>query len=352
MQYDDDFEKSITIGRKAMELMEEKKSAAIPPNYEVWYNYVLGRHHDLVRHVDTLTANSDTMPQWQATAIYNAHLHGNENIQKVEKLNTHVSDEIDRVMEFVQQAIGEAGKYGASLDSVSERLGGEHDTESVRMIVETLVESTKQMQESNSQLETKLQESGQQIVDLNKSLEVVRTESRTDQLTTIANRKHFDEAIEQMAAEARETGEEFCLVIGDIDHFKSFNDTYGHTTGDQVLRFVAHTLKNNVKGRDLAVRFGGEEFAILLPQTKLQAAVIVANQIRTAIQAKELVKKSTGENLGRVTMSFGVARYRPEDTINEFIHRSDICLYQAKHAGRNKVCCETDPDVRTDANVA
>ena len=96
-------------------------------------------------------------------------------------------------------------------------------------------------------------------------------------------------------------------MMTDIDHFKKFNDTYGHLTGDQVLRLVAMSVKQNVKGQDIAARYGGEEFAVVLPNTVLRSAITVADHIRRAVMAKELMKRSTGEHLGRVTISVGVA---------------------------------------------
>src|SRR5690606_26359339 len=133
-----------------------------------------------------------------------------------------------------------------------------------------------------------------------------------------------------------------CLMIIDIDHFKSFNDTYGHQTGDQVLRLVAMTLKSNIKGQDLAARYGGEEFVAILPSTDIEGAVIVAENIRRAIQAKQLLKRSTNEKLGRITASFGVAAYQSGDTAGMLIERADRCLYAAKHAGRNRVVSESE----------
>ena len=96
-------------------------------------------------------------------------------------------------------------------------------------------------------------------------------------------------------------------MLTDIDHFKKFNDTFGHLTGDQVLRLVALAVKQNVKGQDIAARYGGEEFAVILPATVLRAALTVADHVRRAVMTKELMKRSTGEHLGRVTVSIGVA---------------------------------------------
>ena len=112
---------------------------------------------------------------------------------------------------------------------------------------------------------------------------------------------------------ARANGEPLSLMMIDIDHFKTFNDNYGHLTGDQVLRLVGMSLKQNVKGQDIAARYGGEEFAVVLPNTALRQALTVADHIRRAVMTKELMKRSTGENLGRVTISVGVAMLKPGD---------------------------------------
>ena len=134
-------------------------------------------------------------------------------------------------------------------------------------------------------------------------------------------------------------------MMTDIDHFKNFNDTFGHLTGDQVLRLVAMSVKQNVKGQDTAARYGGEEFAIVLPNTVLRSAITVADHIRRAVMTKELMKRSTGEHLGRVTISIGVATLHKGDNAQTLIERTDACLYAAKRHGRNRVMCETDPEV-------
>jgi diguanylate cyclase len=146
-------------------------------------------------------------------------------------------------------------------------------------------------------------------------------------------------------ADALDKNEPLSLMLTDIDHFKTFNDSFGHLTGDQVLRLVAMTVKHNVKGQDTAARYGGEEFAIVLPNTILRAAVTVADHIRRAVMTKELMKRSTGEHLGRVTISIGVATLRKGDGAQSLIERADECFYAAKRHGRNRVMCETDPEV-------
>jgi diguanylate cyclase len=254
-------------------------------------------------------------------------------------------DEIEQVMAMVDAAVGSASSYTESLAGVSLQLGNAGDREGLRTIVESLVRTAKEMEDVNYKLEARLNASKQEINQLQENLEVVRTESLTDPLTSLANRKYFDQALSKAIAESFAKQEALSLMMTDIDHFKTFNDTFGHLTGDQVLRLVALSVKQNVKGLDLAARYGGEEFAVILPNTVMRSAVTVADHIRRAVMTKELMKRSTGEHLGRVTISIGVATLRPEDSVASLIGRADECLYAAKHSGRNRVICETDPEV-------
>jgi diguanylate cyclase len=205
------------------------------------------------------------------------------------------------------------------------------------------------MEARSKTLELQLQTSSREVSDLRDRLESVKKESLTDQLTGISNRKAFDNELQESIDRSIETGEPLSLVMCDIDHFKIFNDTWGHQTGDQVLRLVANCLSENVKGRDTAARYGGEEFVVILPQTELMGAVNLAKQIRSKVESKKLVKKSTGDILGVITISAGVTQYNPQESAADFVSRADACLYAAKHAGRNCVISEKDSDARFSA---
>ena len=133
-----------------------------------------------------------------------------------------------------------------------------------------------------------------------------------------------------------------CLLLADIDHFKTFNDTYGHTVGDQVLKLVARMLSQEIKGRDLAARYGGEEFTIILPDTALDGAVKLAQQLCAVLAHKELKNRESGKHFGQVTLSIGAALYRPGESPAQLINRADEALYRAKGKGRNRVISETE----------
>ncbi|PCH81675.1 MAG: GGDEF domain-containing protein [Hyphomicrobiales bacterium] len=348
-----DFKRTFAYGESALGNLKRNEIPAYPRNYELWYTYSAGFNHSLNRAVNDILRSRGIVTIEEAEFIYNEHLSPNRLGNRIDEVGTRISDELHSIVNVVESFIGSTSHYGESLEDASRTLTNTQDHEKIRGIVSNLIDETKVVEEQNRTLSTELQDSRRQVTELQESLEAIRYESLTDELTTLANRKHFDQSIERAVEEASSSGEPLTLLITDIDHFKKFNDTYGHQTGDQVLRLVALSVKQNVKGQDIACRYGGEEFAVILPRTNLRQSLTVAESIRKTVQAKELVKRSTGENLGRVTISIGAATYRIGDTPQTLIERSDSCLYAAKHAGRNLVKCETDPEMlNKDKNVA
>jgi diguanylate cyclase len=176
---------------------------------------------------------------------------------------------------------------------------------------------------------------------LRENLAKVTTESERDFLTGTFNRKTFDKRLLEAMQEAKEKRTELVLVMLDVDHFKKFNDTFGHLIGDEVLKIVARTLTDSVKGMDTVARYGGEEFAVILPKTPIGGGMIVADAIRKTIAGRELKRKDTGANYGQITISAGVASFRHDkDTPETLVKRADEALYRSKHAGRNRVTQE------------
>jgi diguanylate cyclase len=347
----DDHERTMAFAEIALGQIKALRQAATPRNYELWYNYATGYNQSLNEKVNEALRHSGTLTGAEIDEIYETYLSPTRLSDRIDTVGSRVMDEISQVMAMVDAAVGTASNYSESLAGVSAQIPGA-DREGLRAIIETLVQTTNEMEHANQTLEQRLSASKQEINRLQENLEVVRNESLTDPLTSLANRKYFDDALAKAMADAPARHEPLSLMLADIDHFKQFNDNFGHLTGDQVLRLVATSLKQNVKGQDTAARYGGEEFAIVLPNTILRAAVTVADHIRRAVMSKELMKRSTGEHLGRVTISIGVAALHEGDTPQSLIARADSCLYAAKRSGRNRVICETDPEVSAPAQVA
>ncbi len=169
--------------------------------------------------------------------------------------------------------------------------------------------------------------------------ELVQEQAVTDELTSLANRRQFLDSLAHELARSARTGETTSLVLCDLDDFKTVNDRYGHPTGDEVLRVVGRVLRESVRELDVPARLGGEEFAVVLPNTMLDGAVRLAERIRVAIEAAAIV---VGGNRIPVTLSLGVAAHADNDTLEDLMHQADRCLYAAKEAGKNVVVSGPD----------
>ncbi len=335
-------DRSVALGEKALGYIKYNLTSAAPDGYELWFNYASGAKPELNQSIKALLAEQPRITQDQLDKIYSTHFHNEPVDERMEEISSKVSVELSEIMDMVGSSLSNTENYSESLEVFTSELADIKDEGSLRMMISSMVTATFEMAQNTKELESNLARSKDQITKLNSSIESIRAESMTDALTGIANRKKFDVTMERETVITRQASEELCLLLCDIDFFKKFNDTHGHQTGDQVLRLVAGILKNGVKGRDLAARYGGEEFAIILPNTSLHDANTVAEQIRRAVANKELVKKSTGEKLGRITLSIGVAILHSNDTIESIIARADKCLYAAKDAGRNNVQTEVN----------
>ncbi|WP_371323854.1 sensor domain-containing diguanylate cyclase [Dechloromonas sp. ZY10] len=161
----------------------------------------------------------------------------------------------------------------------------------------------------------------------------------TDKLTGLLNRHAASALVDQLLASQRRSGQAFSILLADLDHFKQINDRYGHGTGDEVLRNAAKIFRNALRGSDFAVRWGGEEFLIVLQDCPEAEALQVAEKIRGALAAARLADDS--DDL-QVTVSIGVSEYRPGERPEQTVGRADRGLYQAKHGGRNRVRAGTD----------
>jgi diguanylate cyclase len=344
----DEHERTMAFAEVALGQIRSLRQTAIPRNYEIWYVYATGYNAPLNKVINETLARNGKLTEADLEQIYETYLSHLKTTDRIDKVGARVIGEIDDVMTLLTDALGMSASYDASLGGASQKLEGAKTREQVQAVVETLVQSTREMRETNKALEDRLTLSKTEISNLQHSLEAIRAESLTDPLTGLGNRKYFDRMIDMAVQNALANGEPLSLLMFDIDHFKSFNDSYGHLTGDQVLRLVGLSLKQTIKGQDITARYGGEEFAVVLPNTALRQALTVADHIRRAVMAKELKKKSTGEILGRVTISVGVSMLKPGDDTDSLIERADACLYAAKRNGRNRVICEVDPEYSAD----
>jgi len=244
------------------------------------------------------------------------------------------------VLNHVRDHAVEGAKFSESLAGANRKLarGGSYDT--VNEIVLALITDNRAMQHKVNGLTEKLEQSRFQIMRLRSSLNKAEEVGSRDPLTGLGNRRYFDNALNEHVAQARESESPLCVSLADIDHFKAINDKFGHMTGDVVLKRFADLLTGNVKSADKVARFGGEEFAILFPDAGLAEATSIVNQIQKQLESKRWAVAASGERLGAVTASFGVARLRAGESAEDLLRRVDAKLYEAKANGRNRVVAD------------
>ncbi len=343
MQYTHDTKQAGEYALEALARLKKEALAATPDNYELWYVYYSGQSPEVTRAIDVLVANKQKITEERCKELFQRFLSESRNEETIRRAGDQINATIKNVSGVVKDVKSATSEYNGRLGNVSEKIADVKDPTELKKLLSTIMFDTKTMLEQNVRLEEQLDKSSHVMEELQRDLENVRREALTDGLTAIANRKAFDAEIKRIASEADAGNTVFTLLLLDIDHFKTFNDNYGHQVGDQVLRLVARTLTDGVKGRDIAARYGGEEFAILLPDTGLQAGVVVGNALRKAVATKDVVNRNTGDKLARITISVGVAEYSNKENLSELIERADSALYTAKHNGRNQVAAAPTP---------
>lgn len=337
-----DDSQSVELAGRALELIKRHNLSADPASYAVWYAYVDSANPALARSIDGVLARKGTLSDSDIHEIRQRHLFSLDTIVRLSTVGEMLNDEVEQIVGMIEASIGITCGVEQDLADASRKLAVAIDRDTLRSIVEAVLSSTKDVEQENAKLGNRLKQSHEQISELQEHLATIRTQALTDPLTGLANRRHFDAQLVEALAEAQQADGTLSLLIADIDHFKQFNDTYGHLLGDQVLRLVASVLSQNTRGQDLVARYGGEEFAIILPDTKIDDAIEVAKNLCGLMASREVRKRGSGDHLGRVTLSIGVAHRHSGETAQALIEAADTCLYAAKKAGRNRVVSEAD----------
>jgi diguanylate cyclase len=349
MPENDSFQKANEYAKFAMLRMEFLGLQPTPQNYALLYAYASGRLPEIKGLIDEAVRKGGLGAD-QARDLYNKYLGSDKERAVLEENVRTLTEELARVMQVIAQAGKGTTQFTETLSGFTTNLAKPMSVEELRGTVSKMVEDTRAIAAQNHKLQEQLAESSQQMTAMREDLSRVQKESLTDTLTGVGNRKHFINQVKRLVYEAEEQKLPLSLLMIDIDHFKKFNDTHGHLVGDQVLKLVARTLTENLKGRDIVSRYGGEEFVIILPQTRLLDANHVADALRQNVSQKKIIRRDNNQVLGTVTISIGVAQYHSGEVLSQFVRRADAGLYLAKGAGRNRVVVQ-DLDADTVAKI-
>ena len=327
----------------AARVVEELCGHGVQPNphaFAVWHTYLTGSDTALSAAVKRQLDQKLPITVDLIEELHENHIVSGRALRVAERSGRAIMMEIDGIVELIRLSLGSSSTYSATLSNLLGEMVSTNDPSALKEIVSTLVKATEDTRGINTQLEKGLRTARAEVDELRKVLEDTRTEALKDALTGISNRKHFEQSLLAAIESATSTRRPFSLLMVDIDHFKQFNDLHGHLTGDKVLRVVAVALREKFPARATVARYGGEEFAIILPDGDTMAGWVGAEAARQSILARELVKRSTGERIGRITISVGVGTWKRLDTGLSLIARADAALLRAKRSGRNRTVTE------------
>jgi diguanylate cyclase len=321
----------------AKTMMARNGHPATPEVYAVWYAYAARTEPALVQKIERAAISGETVKLPLILELHNIFFSHVAEGDMLRQTGDKVSAELGRMLQLLETAGRDTSSFGSALTQIAAKL--EPDGE-LRKIVETVVMATRHMEAKTRRLEAELDRSAAEIRALRQGLETFKREAMTDPLTGLFNRRAFDERLRQAAAAAMENDAELCLFLSDIDNFKKLNDSWGHQVGDAVMQLVAGCLKEALRPTDTAARFGGDEYAAILPGLSIAEAHALAEKTRELVGRKLLRDVTSGESIGRMSISIGVASYALSERLEDLVKRADRALYAAKQNGRNQVVIE------------
>lgn len=323
--------------KKAVPLMLKHQIPTTPTNYALWYAYVSEQVPELNVRLDTLISQHKTCPPSNSELLYREFV---SDPVEVDVLDMRQSLEamVTELAHSLKDTNLDATKFQRRIDSNFDKLNSIEEEgvslEKVLGLVRNLVKESDDIRSSTQYFTGQLSKAQQEIEALKQQLEQSEKIVLYDALTGVFNRRAFDNDLKGALSQAPDG---LCLILADIDHFKVFNDNYGHQLGDQVLKAVAKRLQEACRDGVKLYRYGGEEFAVLVPNSQQSKARHLAEAMRRGLEKVSLKDRRKDVRINNITASFGVAQWNKNLKNNEIIEIADKRLYEAKRLGRNRV---------------
>jgi len=339
MSNDVNFDESVKTLKKTIPLMMKYSVPVNPTNYTLWYTYASNEIPNLNRELDAAVKLYNTCPKFRAEQLYSKHIK-NTSVDEVQDFQKNIDVVISNVGESIgstqnnakhfEDAMTLAHNELEELDAIKTPMSANE----ISGFVGDLLTKSLSMRDNAKNLGDSLNQAQQEIKSLRMELANSQQDALYDALTGLLNRRAFEQEIDGLLSLPDASA---CLIIADIDKFKIFNDTHGHPLGDQVLKAVGKRLSISCSNGALAFRYGGEEFAILIPKSTLYLAHDMAEKIRLSIERLVIKDRKSGETVANITCSFGVATLIKGKDAVDTINLADERLYRAKQRGRNQV---------------
>lgn len=307
--------------------------APIPRNYELFYEAYIGSNPTLTKELAALgcRATQDELDQ------IGQQYFGDHQTRVIENAHSKIINELDGLLRLLKQEQTSLESYNKLLGETYSRISTKNNTSAdlLRSAITLLSEATGDTMAHGEQTVEQVSQKSHEMDQVRKELDEYKRIANTDSLTRIANRRAFDERLAAIYCGEYNlplTG----LILADIDHFKKINDTYGHPVGDKILATVATVIRSNVRKDVFVSRTGGEEFAIIVDGNTPEEVTQMCERVRHALEHTPFKNSKTGVNYGPITISLGFCMASAAEDPGELYAKSDIALYCAKNAGRNR----------------
>ncbi|EMB15963.1 diguanylate cyclase domain-containing protein [Rhodopirellula europaea] len=322
------------IAKAALQRVGQFNTPPTPEVFEVWYRYIEGLNENLTERLDYVVNETQSVDTDMLLTIHKQHCLEQETIAS--KVSRSLVEELRNAKDLLneQQTVG--SQFGNSVGMAGKILSSESiGQDQIVRCVKSLARETAEIHSKFEEMSQKLAESQSQVNALENDLSEMNKALLVDHLTGIGNRRCFDSLIDKSLRMAPAEDCNVYLAIMDLDEFKAINDTFGQDTGDDVIQFVAKSLAD-LRPEIPVARLGGDEFAVVLANMAKSAVEEFEEDLRAFFSKKRLVSQSTGETIGFLRLSIGIAKRRPDDDAKSWMSRADQLLYEAKKLGRNR----------------
>ena len=323
--------------KKAVPLMLKHQIPTTPTNYALWYAYVGQQNPELMTKMDSIVNEYNTCPPISAELLYREHI-ADPNEVNVLNMRQNLEAMTIELSQSIKDTNHDATAFQQKVDSNFNRLNRIEEEglslEKVLGLVRDLVKESDDIRQSTEYFTGRLDKAQEEIAALREALKQSEQDVYHDALTGALNRRAFDQDLKGVLAQ---NPEGTCLILADVDHFKNFNDTYGHHLGDKVLQAVAKRLGDACRDGVKLYRYGGEEFALIVPNSHQRKARHFADAMRRSLEKISLKDRRKNQTIDKINASFGVSEWQAKDTFESLIERTDGFLYDAKRLGRNRV---------------
>lgn len=333
--------RTMEAARASIDFMAENGLSPTPENFRVWSAYVSGANRSLCEAVDAHLKQGGVLDEALSAALYERFFTLKRADEAVFQAGVDARDRLACLDRTLTGAVRARRGYANALQAGGRQLAEAETTAKIAGVVGTLMAANQAIEKRSKDLERDLSRTALEMEALKTDIARLHAETLKDSLTGLANRKRFDEMLQQAVRLSGTTRRPAGLILADIDRFKAFNETWGHQTGDQVIRFMAAVFQAEAEDRYTVARYGGETFAVVIPGASLAEAGSYAEAVRRRIAQKRLIRRTTNEDLGNVTISLGVATHYPGERGESLIARALALLEESKRRGRNRATLES-----------